>query len=30
MEQHKKYNETLAKNLENKQQLLMQLIFEKK
>ncbi|KAL6439318.1 hypothetical protein ACFW04_003883 [Cataglyphis niger] len=30
MEQQKKYNKTLAKNLENKQQLLMQLIFEKK
>lgn len=30
MEQQKKYNETLAKNLENKQQLLMQLVFEKK
>jgi len=30
MEQQKKYNETLVKNLENKQQLLMQLIFEKK
>ncbi|KAH0945775.1 hypothetical protein HN011_007548 [Eciton burchellii] len=30
MEQQKKYTESLAKNLENKQQLLMQLIFEKK
>ncbi|XP_024875177.1 sporulation-specific protein 15-like [Temnothorax curvispinosus] len=30
MEQQKKYNETLTKNLENKQQLLMQLVFEKK
>ncbi|XP_011872886.1 PREDICTED: protein NETWORKED 1D-like isoform X2 [Vollenhovia emeryi] len=30
MAQQKKYNETLAKNLENKQQLLMQLVFEKK
>lgn len=30
MEQQKKYSETLAKNLENKQQLLMQLAFEKK
>lgn len=30
MEQQKKYNKTLAKNLENKQQLLMQLVFEKK
>lgn len=30
MEQQKKYNETLVTNLENKQQLLMQLVFEKK
>lgn len=30
MEQQKKYNETLVKNLENKQQLVMQLVFEKK
>lgn len=30
MEQQKKYNRTLAENLENKQQLLMQLVFEKK
>ncbi|XP_026824935.1 sporulation-specific protein 15 [Ooceraea biroi] len=30
LEQQKKYSETLAKTLENKQQLLMQLIFEKK
>ncbi|XP_018398215.1 PREDICTED: ERC protein 2-like [Cyphomyrmex costatus] len=30
MEQQKKYNETLSKNLKNKQQLIMQLVFEKK
>lgn len=30
MEQQKKYNKILTKDLKNKQQLLMQLIFEKK
>lgn len=30
LEQQKQYSETLAKNLENKHQLLMQLAFEKK
>lgn len=30
MEQQKKYNKTLAKSLKNKQQLLVQLVFEKK
>lgn len=30
MEQQKRYSETLVKNLENKQQHLMQLAFEKK